>query len=1236
MSGREDVDERRRYNQPYTHKHTIPTIQKYREEKDKRREQAGNINEERGEDGEAISRKETAERYWHRERHDDGQEQPIEEGEEDASGGADGETRADKETRADTETPQDTSQVDPNSVNPKARRKAGKKHKAERMEREVTDPVTHLPVRIFDFTDEALEEISENEPPHGSTPETYTGFRAKAKGDEQLQKEMEDMRKGQKGMNQQFPPPDFVEIRKELEDIEKKGFTIGLVGVGVLVFSILILERMLVGQGHSFARRSITWTILGAAALGGLWAVYAGVRHWLSKRINSVWDDEVWDADRSKLEADSSKHDAESVRWLNSLLGSVWPLINPDLFISLADTLEDVMQASLPRLVRMVSVEDIGQGSEPIRILGVRWLPTAAAARSVGGDGKLRKASDGGHNDRTVPGEGEVEDGVVQSDEKSKEDSGKDQAQAVAEGMEAEDGDFINLEVAFAYRARTDKKSVASRMKDMHLYLAFYLPGNLKLPIWVDLKGVVGTMRMRLQLTPDPPFFALCTMTFLGQPKVQLSCQPLFKKMLNIMDLPLISQFVQSSVDAAMAEYVAPKSISLDLKDMLAGDDFKKDTISRGVVVITIVRGYDFKCGDAGIPLIKEATSDPYISVGWAKFGKALWSTRLLTNEMNPVWQETAYLLVSPEELNVNERLRLQLWDSDRFTADDDLGRIEVDLKHLMKSEQTNGKMHKRCDGFRALKKGEDMPGKLEWNVGYFSKTRIQDCQLQQQTYDPEVRTMAQLRDSVDKACEKKLREAFIKGDEMSRDDKELEQQKAQELKERQDQMIISAPPPDGYPSGIFSIQIHQITGLELEKLSKGDDSSDIQDEEQEAGDLLPSAYCNVIINHRKVFKTRTKPQNAKPFYNAGTERFIADWQNAEVHIGVRDARVHEDDPLLGIVHLNLAELFKERSQVNGFFPLAGGVGFGRMRLSMVWRSVQLQAPPEAIGWEIGTLEVKPEIEASDIPDELKNLRLKLSTSLGSGKMYPSKKHTGWSAHRHAPHWLAVEKRYNTCLSIRFRDKKVLGGHNAAFAVLWLRDIPDEEDRELELTVWKGDFKRAIACSLDEPGTKVGTIKLKLKFWSGLGQAHGSWANKDPDLRNVMEVLETARDNLDEQEAGEKAGVVHNESDAESHAGRDDDDSSTDDDSDNERQKKPNGDTKKDGNDAHRDSQGLIDQYREKRKDQKAEHRRHRGVMQFRIPRTARWAMHKGERVQDKVAGIFKHHTREPGVETEV
>lgn len=61
------------------------------------------------------------------------------------------------------------------------------------------------------------------------------------------------------------------------------------------------------------------------------------------------------------------------------------------------------------------------------------------------------------------------------------------------------------------------------------------------------------------------------------------------------MDIPLISSFVQSSIDAALAEYVAPKSMTLDLKDMLMGEDYKKDTSTRGVVWIFIKSARDFK-----------------------------------------------------------------------------------------------------------------------------------------------------------------------------------------------------------------------------------------------------------------------------------------------------------------------------------------------------------------------------------------------------------------------------------------------------------------------------------------------------------------------------------------------------------------------------------------------------------------------------------------------------------------
>jgi Ca2+-dependent lipid-binding protein len=310
----------------------------------------------------------------------------------------------------------------------------------------------------------------------------------------------------------------------------------------------------------------------------------------------------------------------------------------------------------------------------------------------------------------------------------------------------------------------------------------------------------------------------------------------------NLMDLPLISRFVQSSVDAAMAQYVAPKSLTLDLKDMLMGDDFKKDTTARGVLMVTIKRAFDFKQGDGGIGP-KKGSADPYVTVGWAKFGKPLWSTRIIQNEMEPIWEETTFILVTPEELNVDEKLRVQLWDSDRTTADDDLGRIELDIKGLMKGQDTNGKVADREDGFKSLKGGEGMPGKLEWSVGYYSKTRITDDQLAAQEEDPDIKDIDQLKDKVYKDAEEKLREA-------SKDEsEEVEQQKAQDFKERQDQLIIASPPSKQYPSGILSIQIHQITGLELETLNKtkAAKSESASDEEEQGVSQCPTSHTESI-----------------------------------------------------------------------------------------------------------------------------------------------------------------------------------------------------------------------------------------------------------------------------------------------------------------------------------------------------------------------------------------------------
>lgn len=373
----------------------------------------------------------------------------------------------------------------------------------------------------------------------------------------------------------------------------------------------------------------------------------------------------------------------------------------------------------------------------------------------------------------------------------------------------------------------------------------------------------MGTLRARLQIIPDPPFVALCTITFLGQPKVDMSCVPLSKKGLNIMDLPLISNFVQSSIDAAMSEYVAPKSQTLDLKAMLAGDDFKKDTLARGVMVVRIKRAFDFKEGDIAIPLISSGASDPYVAVGWAKYGKSAWSTRVILNEMHPYFEETGYLLVTPEELNADECLRLQLWDSDRVTADDDLGLIEMPLKELMRDGRSNGKMWDRTDPFKALEAGEPMPGRLDWSVGYFSKTRLTDDQVRDAMDDDcDIKTVQQLQAKIETQSTKKLREAA------TNEKAEVEQQKNSDWLAAQIDMITSLPPSEEYLSGILSIQIHQITGLEFEKKQRPRDTDGGQqdDSNAETGESLPNSYCTIILNHKTVYKTRTKPRNSKPF----------------------------------------------------------------------------------------------------------------------------------------------------------------------------------------------------------------------------------------------------------------------------------------------------------------------------------------------------------------------------------
>jgi hypothetical protein len=814
----------------------------------------------------------------------------------------------------------------------------------------------------------------------------------------------------------------------------------------------------------------------------------------------------------------------------------------------------------------------------------------------------------------------------------------------------------VNLELALAYRARSSGKSLKLKAKNAHLFLKFYLPGSVALPVWVELRGLILTMRVRLQLTPDPPFFALATITLLGQPKASLSCMPLNRHSLNLMDVPLISSFVQSSIDAALAEYVAPKSLTLDLKNMLMGDDFKKDTMSRGVVVIYVKSAHDFKQGDAGLGPLKAGSSDGYVTAGWAKFAKPVSSTRIIFSDMRPIWNEWSYLLVTPEELNADERVRLQLWDSDRMDADDDLGRVEVALKDLMHNPKTKGKMCDREDRLMGEDEKEKVPGTLNWSVGYFAKIRITEEQLAQQSAETDIRCKEDLKKKVDATAQRKLRES-TEHDESQ----ELDQQKAQDYKAIEDNLIISSPPSNDYPSGILSIQIHNITGLELERLRKNrsqdDTEADKEDEAEEASDL-PSSYCTIILNHQKIYKTRTKPKNAKPFFNAGTERFIRDWRTTEIILSVRDARVHENDALLGIVYLPLTKLFHKRSQFMDTLPLAGGIGFGRARISVVFRSIELQAPKELLGWDYGTLEVKAPVKAkSSLPDAIRKLRIKLHTSISRAKMQAAEGE--WTPKNDKKQvFLAVRKRYSTPLVVEFRKSTLGPDSTAAFSVFWLAGIPDEEERTIAVQVWNGgkeNLKRATSCceynGLKDGEKPLGEIELSMKLWRGLSGYHQRFSKKakEQDLRDVMEVLDTANEN-EEGHDGENGETNSSDSEGEDdhdQDGRPEGPTSESKDLENGHGDANSKDSKSGGIidrakalvDGHNDSsdgaRGPLSELRDYKDHRKQLHRRHRGLMQFKAIRAMDWLVTKAKHGEGHVADMVGHGEREPGIETE-
>lgn len=97
-------------------------------------------------------------------------------------------------------------------------------------------------------------------------------------------------------------------------------------------------------------------------------------------------------------------------------------------------------------------------------------------------------------------------------------------------------------------------------------------------------------------------------------------------------------------------------------------------------------------------------------------------------------------------------------------------------------------------------------------------------------------------------------------------------------------QAATSSPPDPAFPSGVLVFHIHSLDSLEVQTTQKSlknvkhTDSKQrySNDDGEGATTRLPSSYVQVFLNDEAIFRTRTKPLNARPYINGGSERFVS------------------------------------------------------------------------------------------------------------------------------------------------------------------------------------------------------------------------------------------------------------------------------------------------------------------------------------------------------------------------
>ena len=218
-------------------------------------------------------------------------------------------------------------------------------------------------------------------------------------------------------------------------------------------------------------------------------------------------------------------------------------------------------------------------------------------------------------------------------------------------------------------------------------------------------------------------------------------------------------------------------------------------------------------------------SADPYVTLTFSRLEKPLYSTRIIKSDCNPVFEETTALAVDINTVKLKEKLSFQLWDSDRMSVDDMMGFADIDIVDLIRRR---GEPVRHVSPL-ASPDSRDRPGSIEYTVGYYGKLPPNET-LKTDGSDPNL-------------------------PEDLKDKPEFKDARAVALNDLEAAVLVTPPDPK-WPSGLLSVQVHEIRDLCIKTMGKGrgkkcegEKGQDDGEEVAEEGEGLPSAYCTMYAS---------------------------------------------------------------------------------------------------------------------------------------------------------------------------------------------------------------------------------------------------------------------------------------------------------------------------------------------------------------------------------------------------